>query len=195
MINQPTDIHQRKAWLPLFIPVAIFLLISCGGEKKPAAEEQVAQETESAETYFPSAAEAVYDPEKIDATAPVMEKTLEAIGNSMDVMAFAASEIRVKAGTTVKLKLVNQATDAAMRHNFFIVKMGTMEQVAAASLAAGAEKSYIPDERANLLFASKIVDPGQTAELIFAAPPVGEYQFVCTYPGHWQRMNGKFIVE
>ncbi len=71
-----------------------------------------------------------YDPQNIDPAAPVMELNLEAQGNSMDVMAFSTNEIRVKNGTTVKINFRNTSTDAAMKHNFFVVKNGTIESVA-----------------------------------------------------------------
>ncbi|MBA2422281.1 MAG: cupredoxin domain-containing protein [Chitinophagales bacterium] len=136
-----------------------------------------------------------YDPQNIDPAAPVMELNLEAQGNSMDVMAFSTNEIRVKNGTTVKINFRNTATDAAMKHNFFVVKNGTIESVAMESNTAGPDKDFIPEDKSNLLYTSKLLEPGQSEEMVFAAPPVGIYQFVCTYPGHWQRMNGKFIVE
>ncbi|HYV93046.1 MAG TPA: plastocyanin/azurin family copper-binding protein [Chitinophagales bacterium] len=173
-----------------FIFIATLMIINgCGGGNKHKPTE----DTTSA--YTPENASSAYDPAKIDATAPVMEVKLDAIGNSMDVMTFSMQEIRVKAGTTVKLHFTNTAKDPALKHNFFIVKTGTMEQVATEGLAAGPDKNYIPDDKANILYSSKVLEPGQSEDLMFPAPPIGEYQFVCTYPGHWQKMNGKFIVE
>lgn len=171
--------------------VVLSACISCGGG---TGNENETKTTEP-ETYVTEETAAPYNPNKIDPNAPVMEVNLEAVGNSMDVMAFSTTEIRVKSGTTVKLMFVNKATDAAMKHNFFIVKNGTAESVATASITAGAEKNFVPDDQSNILFTSPVLDPGQSEVLIFAAPPAGTYQFVCTYPGHWQKMNGKFIVE
>ena len=175
----------------LLAAFSITLLLSCGGGKE--SKEQTPADT--AADYTPAAPATSYDPDKIDATAPVMDVKIEALGNSMDVMSFSTQEIRVKAGTTVKLNFVNTASDQAMKHNFFIVKNGTMEQVATASLNAGIDKNYIPDDKTNILYTSKVLEPGQSEVLTFAAPPLGTYQFVCTYPGHWQKMNGKFVVE
>jgi len=171
---------------------ALIIINGCGGG---GSKETPAADTTSNSAYTPSSSSSAYDPTKIDATAPVMEVKLDAVGNSMDVMSFSMQEIKVKAGTTVKLHFTNTATDQAMKHNFFIVKNGTMEQVATAALTAGADKNYIPDDKTNILFSSKVLEPGQSEDLTFPAPPAGEYQFVCTYPGHWQKMNGKFFVE
>jgi len=169
---------------------------SCGsGGNKQSNNTVTSADTSSSSNYKPAVSTAVYDPNKIDPNAPVMEKSLDAIGNSIDVMSFSVQEIRVKAGTTVKIHFTNTAKDPAMKHNFFIVKNGTMEQVANEALNAGADKNYIPDDKTNILFSSKLLEPGQSEDLVFAAPPVGEYEFVCSYPGHWQKMHGKFIVE
>lgn len=192
-------ITPNNASIALFV-VALFnafiLASVIGGCSGGGNEQQSTVDTaDNDATYTPSNSSSVYDPTKIDATAPVMEIKLDALGNSMDVMTFSTQEIRVKAGTTVKIHFTNTAKDPALKHNFFIVKNGTMEQVATAALAAGADKNYIPDDKTNILYASVLLSPGQSADLTFPSPPMGEYQFVCPYPGHWQKMNGKFIVE
>lgn len=184
---------MKKIAISIFAAGNILLFLSCGGGNTEQQSQTSAQDT--AGTYAPSQPAAPYDPSKIDAAAPVMEVALEAQGNSMDVMAFSQSEIRVKSGTTVKIHFSNKATDAAMKHNFFIVKNGTAEAVATAANTAGPDKNFVPDDKSNILFTSRVLEPGQSEDLVFAAPPAGTYQFVCTYPGHWQRMNGKFIVE
>ncbi len=183
---------MKKVLLACSLFGGLTFLISCGGGESGAEKQTTSTETD---TYIAEEPVSPYDPSKIDPNAPVMEISLEAVGNSMDVMAFSTNEIRVKSGTTVKLSFINKASDAAMKHNFFIVKNGTAETVATASLTAGPDKSYIPDDKTKILFTSKVLEPGQSEVLIFAAPPAGTYQFVCTYPGHWQKMNGKFIVE
>ncbi len=187
----------NKIGLTAAYPVALVISISimlfgCGSGN---THQQETGDTSANSTYTPSSAAAPYDASKIDPNAPVMELKLQGIGNSMDVMSYSTQEIRVKAGTTVKVHFTNTATDPALKHNFFIVKNGTMEQVANEALAAGADKNYIPDDKSNILFSSDLVAPGQSEDLTFAAPPAGQYQFVCTYPGHWQKMNGRFIVE
>ena len=194
----PTNQINRAMRSALGFSLAAFIIVtqmSCGGGTKENKEEQTAADTSSSSSYQPPAASATYDPTKIDPNALVMEKQLDALGNSMDVMSFSVQEIKVKAGTTVKIHFTNTAKDPALKHNFFIVKNGTMEQVATAALSAGADKNYIPDDKTNILFTSNLLEPGKSEDLVFAAPPVGSYQFVCTYPGHWQKMNGKFIVE
>jgi azurin len=41
-----------------------------------------------------------------------------------------------------------------------------------------------------------LVNPGQTYTLTFKAPAkVGDYPYVCTFPGHWTLMNGVMHVK
>jgi azurin len=93
----------------------------------------------------------------------------------------------------VKITLINQATDSAMIHNIVFVYDGTRNATATAGLKAGPEKDYVPD-LITVIAASSLAKPGETVELEFDAPEVGSYYFICTYPGHWQKMTGVFIV-
>ena len=63
----------------------------------------------------------------------------------------------------------------------------------AAALALGAEgfaKDFIPVS-ARILAHSKMLDPGKRETLKFTLPnSAGDYQFVCTFPGHGTVMRG-----
>ncbi len=46
-----------------------------------------------------------------------------------------------------------------------------------------------------MLHATSLLAPGQSERLSFTAPSkLGEYPYVCTFPGHWQRMYGTLHV-
>ena len=60
--------------------------------------------------------------------------------------------------------------------------------------AAGEAKGFLPDSK-KILWATKLLLPGQSEKLSFTAPAeVGEYPFLCTFPGHWLVMNGVMEV-
>jgi azurin len=40
-----------------------------------------------------------------------------------------------------------------------------------------------------------LIGGGESTTIEFEAPEKGEYTFLCTFPGHFGLMNGKFIVE
>ncbi len=135
-----------------------------------------------------------YDKSKIDLNAPVIEITLKATGNTMTEMKYDQKEIKVKAGTTIKLTLINTGNDAAMVHNFVLIEEGSDDKVGPAGLTAGADKNYTPDLK-EVLVATDMAGPGKKTTITFPAPEKGTYDFICTYPGHYKMMNGKFIVE
>ena len=47
----------------------------------------------------------------------------------------------------------------------------------------------------DILDATKLVEPGQKEILKMTAPKEqGDYEYFCTYPGHWERMWGRLVV-
>jgi azurin len=102
----------------------------------------------------------------------------------------------VQAGKPVEVTLDNAD---AMPHNLVITSPGAMQEVA---VQAGtmpppmddSKKAYIPDNP-KVLAALSMVQPEESATATFTAPAApGEYDFVCTFPGHWVRMYGVMLV-
>ena len=120
--------------------------------------------------------------------------TIHCVGNNMSEMHYDVSEIHTTANTKMKITLVDDATDPSMQHNIVIVKAADMDSVAMHGISAGLAKGFVPDE-ASVIAASKLTQPGTKTVLEFTTPAAGDYMFICTYPGHYQKMNGKFIVK
>jgi len=54
----------------------------------------------------------------------------------------------------------------------------------------GAERQYVP-KMPEVLFYTPLVNPEQTFKLRFKVPDaLGDYPFICSFPGHWRIMNG-----
>ena len=152
--------------------LSIALLFSCGSSDKP--ENSM---------------------ESNEANASIVnEFTIKAVGNTMQEMAYDTKVLEVKAGSTVKITLVNEGIDASMIHNIVFVKKGTTKEVAMACVAAGPDKKFVA-ENPNIIAASALANPEQTIVLEFIAPPKGDYEFLCTYPGHSDMMKGWLYVE
>src|SRR5690606_12586591 len=124
----------------------------------------------------------------------VVELTIKTVGNTMQEMRFDHENITVPAGAKVKITLTNEGTDPTMIHNIVFVQEGTMEVTARAAIAAGPDKEFVPNSP-TVIAASPLAQPGETVSFEYDAPEAGTYEFFCSYPGHWQQMNGKFIVE
>lgn len=115
--------------------------------------------------------------------------------NSNDQMKFDTAEIRVKAGETIKLTLnhTGKLPVNAMGHNFVLLAKGTdlVKFSQAAMKAKG--NDYIPAN--GVLAHTDLIGGGETTTVTFKAPAKGTYDFVCSFPGHYAMMKGKFIVE
>ncbi len=107
---------------------------------------------------------------------------------------FDISEIQVKAGSKIRL-IFNNNDD--MLHNLVITKPGTVNAVGEAGLnlgLKGSEMQYVP-KTSDVLFHTNIVEPEKTESIYFIAPKqAGNYQYVCTFPGHYTLMQGKLKV-
>ena len=103
----------------------------------------------------------------------------------------------MKAGQPVKLVFTNPD---ATQHNLVIVKPGALEEVGMAGNEmakdpAGITKGFVPDHPA-ILHHTKLLNPDTGEVLRFEAPKKpGTYPYLCTFPGHWQVMQGVMVVE
>ena len=122
------------------------------------------------------------------------EFTIEALGNTMMDMQFSLKNISVKAGSWVRINLVNKGLDPAMIHNILIVNYNKRAEIATAAIEAGPELDYIPKSK-DVIAGSKQANPGETVTLEFKAPAKGNYEFFCSYPGHSQAMKGYLFVK
>jgi azurin len=50
-------------------------------------------------------------------------------------------------------------------------------------------------EDGSIIAHTKIVGGGESDTIEFDAPAIGVYDFICSFPGHFSMMKGKFIVE
>ncbi|MEM9281528.1 MAG: plastocyanin/azurin family copper-binding protein [Verrucomicrobiota bacterium] len=107
-------------------------------------------------------------------------------------------EFTVKAGQKVKLTLVNPE-GSIQPHNLLIVNPGKMHEVGAATLQLMSNPDFLKDpvpDSEDVLFKTKLLQAGQEEVLEFTAPEEpGDYQYLCTYPGHYAVMNGVMKVE
>ena len=109
-----------------------------------------------------------------------------------DQMKYDITEIEAEVGQEIEIVFQN---NDAMQHNLMIVKPGTLALVGVtaeefAKTKEAPERDYIP-EMEEILYATPMLDPGQTYRLRVKVPDEpGLYPYVCTFPGHWQTMNG-----
>ena len=129
-------------------------------------------------------------------TAETGQATIIKLGVIKNEMKYDLKSFTVEAGKPVEIIFENQDF---MQHDVVIAQISSLDIVgkAADKLAAdprGAELQYVPDIP-EVLFKTKLVDPQGSFTLRFVAPSrIGNYPFVCTFPGHWSIMNGTMKV-
>jgi putative heme-binding domain-containing protein len=109
---------------------------------------------------------------------------------------FDRSRFYVEAGKPFELVFENVDI---MPHNLVITAVGQMAKVGVAGEAMAASpdayaRNFVP-ELPEVIRATRLLQPGQTERLLVEAPAApGDYPYVCTFPGHWTRMNGVMHV-
>ena len=116
---------------------------------------------------------------------------------SANGMQFSTKELRAVVGERLSLTFTNPDV---MPHNWALLAPESLERIGelANKLVgdpAAAERQYIP-ESPDVLAYTDVVMPSGEFTIHFTAPrKPGHYPYVCTFPGHWQIINGTMIVE
>ncbi len=119
--------------------------------------------------------------------------TIKGMGKDMSEMKFDLSKIVINKGKTIKMTLINEGDNSVMTHNFVVVKNGMAEKVAITG-AQHKDNGYVAPNDENVIYASPIVEYGQTKTFQFSVNEKGTYQFICSYPGHFKLMSGYLVV-
>ena len=142
------------------------------------------------------AAPAATAPGSVPAPAPAEIALKVDVANPL---AYDVKEFTVKAGQAVKLTFNNVHPAVPQPHNVVIGAPGTKDKLLALAMQMatspdGMAKGYVP-ESPDILFHTKLLQPNQSETIEFTAPAVGDYPYMCTFPGHGVIMNGIMRVE
>ena len=106
-------------------------------------------------------------------------------------MRYDTPRLVVEAGKPLEIRVEN---GDFMPHNFVVIQPGTRTVVGDKAFVMKPEqldsagRSYIPDTP-YILAATKLLNPGDSESLKLSAPAdEGDYEYVCTFPGHFQVM-------
>ncbi|MEX0648835.1 MAG: plastocyanin/azurin family copper-binding protein [Balneolaceae bacterium] len=106
-----------------------------------------------------------------------------------DNMKFDVSLIEASPGETIRITLetVSNMPPQAMAHNIAVVDLDVdVDAFVMASMSAR-DTEYIAPEYADKVIAhTKMISGGETSVIEFTMPDTpGDYEFVCTFPGHY----------
>jgi azurin len=109
-----------------------------------------------------------------------------------DELAFSQNVMFALPDVEIVVTFINSSS--ANSHNLVIVQAKTKDAVAEDGIAAGPDNDWVPPGDPRVIANTPLLAPGSRGEARFMAPAPGEYQFVCTFPGHNSTMFGDFIV-
>lgn len=157
------------------------ILVNCGDDKKKEEKETVKIGSNSSSSTS----------KKSD------ENVTEVVLLATDMMQFDKNEIRVPAGKKIQLTLRHTGKQAVevMGHNFVLLTQGTEIPAFGAKASAARDNAYIPQDTDAVIVHTKMLGGGQSDTIEFDPPAPGTYDFICSFPGHYSVMKGKFIVE
>lgn len=109
-------------------------------------------------------------------------------------------DISASPGEEIRIRLETQSDmpASAMAHNWVLLTMDSDPQAFADAAANAQDDDYIPSDMEDQIVAqTEMAAGGETTEVTFTVPEEpGEYEFVCTFPGHYAAgMRGTLTVE
>ena len=138
-----------------------------------------------------------------EADAAAVRAALRAVGVNVYILNTVREQMRydqarmvVEAGKPFEVIFKNLD---AMPHNLVVIMPGTRDRIGQAALTMPPKpdaegKVYVPKDKA-VLASTRLVEPGQQERLLMTAPAEpGDYEYVCTFPGHYVIMWGKLVV-
>lgn len=108
--------------------------------------------------------------------------------------------ITASPGETLRIRLTTRSTmpATAMAHNWLLLEMNADIQAFADASAAAADNNYVAPDMSDMIIAQTgMAAGGETTEVTFTVPEqTGEYDYLCTFPGHFAAgMTGKLVVQ
>ncbi len=117
---------------------------------------------------------------------------------TVDGLKFSPAQLKGKAGEKIAFTLINKDI---MPHNWVLTKTDAKKAVGDASFRMlndpdAMAKSYVPAEaREKVIAYTAVISPEAKQTIYFQLPEkAGNYPFICTFPGHWQIMQGSIEV-
>ncbi len=177
-----------------FLVLTLVLFIGCGGG---SGDNQADQQSSTADDVR------TIDVIGIDQMQFVVEENTEGITVGE---AFGADSLQKLVGITaepgekIRIRLTTRSNmnPSAMSHNWILLTMDTDAKAFNSAALKAKDNDYIPANMSDQIIAQTgLAGGGETTEVTFTVPEkAGEYEFVCTFPGHFTAgMRGTLTVK
>jgi azurin len=122
--------------------------------------------------------------------------SIEIILNSNDQMQFDKRVLSASPGQKISLTLnhTGRGNKIIMGHNFILLKKDVDVDVFARKAVEAKDSEYVP-EGDEMIAYTKLIGGGESTTITFQAPEQGIYNFICSFPAHYQLMRGQLIVK
>lgn len=165
--------------------ISLFALTSCGGKDKKKEESSPKKEINTKKKTIP----------KVDLYSNI-EVSNDILLTSSDASVYSKDILKVQGGKKVKItfKHTGKMDKKVMGHNFVLLKKGVSMASFGKEAANAVSNEYIPENTQDVIAHTKLIGGGEETTIEFDAPVAGTYRFICSFPGHYVAMKGKFIV-
>ncbi len=133
------------------------------------------------------------DGESTDAKSTAEATTTHLVIKGNDDMTYDKTKFTVKVGQEVTLLLVNAGSMSkeAMGHNAVVLKQGVNKNDFAYAASSEKDNDYFPERlKEEVIAHTKLLGAKESDQIKFTLTEAGNYDFICTFPGHLMTMQG-----
>jgi azurin len=181
---------MKNSLLFSFIIALIFALAACNGEETTERAEDV--EDDGVRTIE------IIGTDDMKFVVAEAQDGLVTGGQAGQYILLEAIEASPGEELRIRLTTVSNLPATAMSHNLAIVELGTdVDAFARESITARDNEYIAPAFEDQVIATTRMLGDGETDTITFTVPDeTGEYDYVCTFPGHFAGgMVGKLIVQ
>lgn len=191
-------------YLTYLLPLIFFITTACGGGSSDQQQQQQAGDTTTeAQSNANDQAGDVRTIEIIgtDQMKFTVESNEDGISTGSKAGDYLLLEsISAEPGEEIRIVLTSESDlpATAMAHNFVLLTLSADVDAFVNAASQAKDNDYIPADMSDQIIAhTELAGGGETVEVTFTAPDeTGEYEYVCTFPGHYAAgMRGTLNVE
>lgn len=189
---------MRKLSISTLLISFVFMLSACGGGGDSA--EQTSDDTGSSMAQADDGVRTieVIGVDDLRFAVPEGGEGLVTSGTSGQFQVLESIEASPGEEIRINMRTVSNLPPTAMSHNFVLLTQDAdADQFARESIQA-ADNNYVAMEYEDwIIAATEMLGDGESDTITFTVPEEpGEYQFICTFPGHYSGgMVGTLVVE
>lgn len=194
-----------KKYTFLYIALFAFIFAGCSGGETETSEQKSETSEQPAASQNTNSDTRTIEIFGIDMLKFVVAEQSEGLqtGNEYTVNGktyYELTGITAEAGeeVTITLQTISNLPPTAMSHNWLLLTMDADAKAFNSASIKAKDNDYVsPDKEDQVIIDTGLVGDGESKPITFNAPEqTGEYDYICTFPGHFTAgMRGTLTVE